>query len=339
MKIQKKDMLLEVKNLTVHFHIAESIIKAVNNISLSLKKGETLGVIGESGCGKSVMAKSLMQIVPIPPGEIISGEILFRYIDDDGIEKIDDLLKFNGDSEEIRKIRGRHISMIFQDPMSSFSPLYTIGNQVIESILLHTNLNKKEAREYTIELLNKVGIPRAERTIDTYCYELSGGMCQRAMIAMALSCSPQLLIADEPTTAVDVTLQAQILELIQNIQNRLNMSMIFITHDLSVITEVAHKVAVMYLGNIVEYAGVEELFDNPLHPYTKALWRSIPSMKTKNKILIPIKGSVPSYEEFPEGCIFKTRCTEKVKKCDIENKLPDLIEVSPQHFVRCFHYI
>lgn len=339
MKIQKKDMLLEVKNLTVHFHIAGGIIKAVNNINFSLKKGETLGIIGESGCGKSVMVKSLIQIVPIPPGKIVSGEVLFRYIGGNGKEKINDLLKFNANSEEMRRIRGKHISIIFQDPMSSFSPVHTIGNQIMEAILIHTNLNKKEAREYAIELLNKVGISQAERTIDTYSYELSGGMCQRAMIAMALSCSPQLLIADEPTTAVDVTLQAQILELIQNIQNRLNMSIIFITHDLGVIAEIAHKVEVIYLGSVVEYASVEELFDNQLHPYTKALWRSIPSMKTKSKILIPIKGSIPSYEEFPEGCVFKTRCTEKVRKCDIENKIPDLIEVSPQHFVRCFRYM
>lgn len=338
METENRKILLEVKNLSTFFKAPKGEIKAVNGVSFEIKEGETLGIIGESGCGKSVTASSIMRIIPSPPGRIANGEILFRCSDNGSDENIVDLAKLKANGDEMRKIRGRHISMIFQTPMSSFSPVHSVGKQIVEAILLHRDIKKSDAMNYAVGLLGRVGIPQPERTFNAYPYQLSGGMCQRAMIAMALSCNPRLLIADEPTTAVDVTIQAQIIQLLRSIQEVTGMSIFFITHDLGLIAQIAHKVAVMYLGVIVEYASVEELFSNPVHPYTRALWRSIPGMEGESTRLAPIKGNVPNEAEYPKGCVFRTRCEEKLCICDEYLNIPDMTEVSKGHFVRCYHY-
>jgi len=314
--------LLKTKNLKTHFFTHEGTVKAVNGISFKINQGETLGLVGESGCGKSVTALSIMRLIPHPPGKIVSGEIYFEG---------GNLLEL--DERKMRKIRGKKISMIFQEPMTSLDPVFTIGHEIMESIQLHQGLKKKEARQKTIEALKTVGMPDAEKRISHYPHELSGGMRQRAMIAMALSCNPTLLIADEPTTALDVTIQAQILRLINELKDKFGASVMLITHDLGVIAEMCDYVAVMYAGHIVEYTDVDTLFRNPLHPYTKGLNKSIPRLDVETERLDTIRGLVPNLLDLPSGCPFHPRCDFCLKKCIEE--MPELIEAEDHHLVRC----
>ncbi|HDK26301.1 MAG TPA: ABC transporter ATP-binding protein [Candidatus Atribacteria bacterium] len=314
--------LLEIKNLKTHFFTHEGVVKAVDGVSLKINQGETLGIVGESGSGKSVTALSVMRLIPHPPGKIINGEVYFEG---------QDLLKL--DDEEIRKIRGRKISMIFQEPMTSLDPVFTIGDEIIETIQLHQGLSKTEAREKAINILKIVGIPDVEKRINNYPHELSGGMRQRVMIAMALSCNPTLLIADEPTTALDVTIQAQILRLINDLKDKFGASVMLITHDLGVIAEMCDYVAVMYAGHIVEYSDVYTLFSHPLHPYTKGLSKSIPRLDMEVEHLNTIPGVVPNLLNLPSGCPFHPRCDLCFEKCVEE--MPKLIEVEDSHLVKC----
>jgi len=330
--LQDNSVLLRVRDLKTYFFSREGTLKAVDGINFDIKKGETLGIAGESGCGKSVTAQSILRIVP-KNGQIVSGEIVLNL---DG--RFIDLVNLNQEGKEIRKIRGKEIAMIFQEPMTSFSPVYTIGNQIMEIISLHQDCSPKEARERAIDMLEKVGMPEPSKTIDAYPFNLSGGMRQRAMVAMALSCQPSLLIADEPTTAVDVTIQAQVLELTKKLQRELNMGLIIITHDLGVIAELADKVLIMYLGKGIEYASVDEIFYHPKHPYTKGLLASIPKLITESEQRIePIAGVVPSPYEIPSGCKFYPRCPEYMPGiCDRQE--PPLADVSKDHQVNCFLY-
>ena len=333
------DSLLEVKNLVTHFHLQEGIVRAVDGVSFDVRRGQTLGIIGESGCGKSVTAHSILRLVPSPPGNIVNGEILLYRGENGENGGPVDLAQMDPRGAEIRSIRGSEISMVFQEPMTSFGPMHTIGNQIMESVLLHQEgVDKTEARELAIDNLRRVGIPRAEQIVDAYPHQLSGGMRQRAMIAMALSCSPRLLIADEPTTALDVTIQAQILELMMALQEEFGMAVIFITHNLGVIAEVEDEVAVMYMGRIVEQAGINELFDNPKHPYTQGLLHSIPHIdEEKLHRLHAIEGVVPDPYEIPSGCAYSDRCPSFIPgKCD--SAMPDLAATGPEHRVRCFLY-
>lgn len=316
--------LLEVKNLKTYFYTKAGVAPAINDISFSIDKGKTLGVVGESGCGKSMTALSIMQLVPNPPGKIIGGEVLFENRD---------LLKLN--ESEMRKIRGQEISMIFQEPMTSLNPVLTIGNQIMEALLMHKSITKNEARDIAVNALDLVKIPDPQKRMNEYPYQLSGGMRQRAMIAMALCCNPKLLIADEPTTALDVTIQAQILHLIRDLKDKIDTSVLFITHDLGVIAQIADNVIVMYAGNIVESASIKEIFKNPLHPYTKGLLKCIPSINNKSKVLHVIKGMVPSLYALPEGCPFCPRCDEAVKDC--KTIKPELVKIDG-HSVRCILY-
>jgi len=314
--------LLEIKNLKTHFFTHEGTVKAVDGVSFKINQGETLGIVGESGSGKSVTALSVMRLIPHPPGKIVGGEIYFEG---------KDLLKL--DDKEIRKMRGKKISMIFQEPMTSLDPVFTIGHEIGEVIQLHQGLNKEEIRKKSIEILRIVGIPDVEKRIDNYPHELSGGMRQRVMIAMALSCNPTLLIADEPTTALDVTIQAQILRLINDLKDKFGASVMLITHDLGVIAEMCDNVVVMYAGNIVEYTDVYTLFNNPLHPYTKGLIKSMPRMNVEAEHLDAIPGMVPNLLDLPSGCPFHPRCNLSFKKCVEE--MPELIEIENSHLVRC----
>ncbi len=319
--------LLKIRNLHTYFFTDEGTAKAVDGVDLELEEGGTLGVVGESGCGKSVTALSIMRLIPAPPGKIVEGEIIFNG---------QDLLTFS--EAEMRKIRGRYISMIFQEPMTSLNPVFQIGDQIAEVLRLHEGLSKKEAWNRSVEMLRMVGIPSPERRVIEYPHQLSGGMRQRAMIAMALACSPKLMIADEPTTALDVTIQAQILELINQLQKEKGMSVMLITHNLGVIAETAKKVAIMYAGRIVEYAEVRPIFATPLHPYTQGLLHSIPRLDTdhtrKGK-LEAIPGLVPSLLDLPPGCKFSNRCKFVFEKCNAE---PPLFEHTRGHFVRCWLY-
>jgi len=316
--------LLEVKNLKTWFYTPDGIVKAVNGVSFTLNEGEALGLVGESGCGKSVSAMSLMRLIPTPPGRIVEGEVIF-----DGR----DLIKLN--DEGIRRIRGNDIAMIFQDPMTSLNPVLTIGRQIGEALELHKGMNGDQARKRTIELLELVGIPSAKSRHDDYPHQFSGGMRQRVMIAMALSCDPKLLIADEPTTALDVTIQAQILDLIMQLRKELGMAVIMITHDLGVVAGVADKINVMYAGYIVESAPAEDLFSKPRHPYTLGLLRSIPRIdEPRKEKLIPIEGLPPDLIDAPVGCPFVPRCTYKVDRCVEEN--PSLEPVEPGHSIACW---
>ena len=333
------DSLLEIKNLMTHFHLQEGIVRAVDGVSFDVRRGQTLGIIGESGCGKSVTAHSILRLVPSPPGNIVNGELLLYRGESGENSGPVDLAQLDPRGAEIRSIRGAEISMVFQEPMTSFGPMHSIGNQIVESILLHQEgVDKTEARELAIDNLRRVGIPRAAQIVDSFPHQLSGGMRQRAMIAMALSCSPRLLIADEPTTALDVTIQAQILELMMTLQEEFGMAVIFITHNLGVIAEVADEVAVMYLGRIVEQAGINELFDNPQHPYTQGLLNSIPHIdEEKLTRLRAIEGVVPDPYDIPSGCAFSDRCPSFMPgKCD--SAMPDLAATGPEHRVRCFLY-
>lgn len=327
------DTILEINDLHTHFFLDEGILKAVDGVSFSVHRGKSVGVIGESGCGKSVTAQSVLQIVP-SPGKIVGGEIFFRPRSGASV----DLVSLDPVGTAIRDIRGREIAMVFQEPMTSLSPVHTIGNQIDEVILLHRTNDKREARELTVEMLEKVGIPNPRECAQSYTYQLSGGLRQRAMIAMALSCSPSLLIADEPTTALDVTVQAQILDLISQLQEQYSMAMLYITHDLGVIAEVAEEVVVMYLGLEVEYAPVRELFHHPLHPYTELLLKSIPKIGKKARTTLEaIKGTVPMPIDLPDECPFLSRCPKAMK--GICNRgVPPLIDAGGGHRVRCRLY-
>jgi peptide/nickel transport system ATP-binding protein len=316
--------ILEVKNLCTSFFTEEGEVKAVNGVSFSVPSGRTLGIVGESGSGKSITSLSILRLIQ-SPGKIKSGEILF-----DG----KDLLQLS--EKDMRKIRGNEISMIFQEPMTSLNPVFTIGEQISEVYQIHRNLSKREAKEKSIEMLKLVGIPSPEKRIDQYPHELSGGMRQRVMIAMALACNPKLLIADEPTTALDVTIQAQILRLIKELQEKLHMSVIFITHDLGVVAETCDYVAVMYCGKVVEFADVKTLFKNPQHPYTVGLLNSLPRHDIDQEELIAIKGNVPSPFEMPKGCAFAPRCPHASAIC--HTKEPELVAHLENNEIRCWIY-
>ncbi len=323
--------LIEVKGLKTYFYTEDGVVRAVDGVDFTIEPERTLGVVGESGCGKSVTALSIMGLVQMPPGKIEDGKILFHH---DG--KVTDLTKLNPKGREYRSIRGDQIAMIFQEPMTSLNPVYTIGNQIMEAIILHQHLNKKQAREKAIEMLRAVGIPVPEQRVDEYPHQLSGGMRQRAMIAMALSCNPSLLIADEPTTALDVTIQAQVLDLMNDLRKEFKTAIQFITHDLGVIADMADDVVVMYLGKIVEGADVREVFHNPKHPYTQGLMNSIPSLVSKKERLTPIKGVVPDPFDVPAGCGFEPRCPHAMEIC--KTKVPPLKEVAPGHTAACWLY-
>ena len=323
--------VLEVRNLRTYFSLAEGTLKAVDGVDLTVAPRKTVGVIGESGSGKSVTAQSILQIVPTP-GAIESGEILLRR----GNGDVDDICQLNPRGREIRAIRGAEISMVFQEPMTSLSPVHTIGDQIMEAIRLHITSDKRKAKSLALDMIDRVGISNPTQRFDEYAHQLSGGMRQRAMIAMALSCSPSLLIADEPTTALDVTVQAQILELMKELQDEFGMAILYITHDLGVIAEIADEVNVMYLGRVVERASTTELFRNPLHPYTRGLLKSIPRLGNRGRgRLEAIRGNVPVPLNPPVQCGFCSRCDEFMTgTCDAA--VPSLVDMGNEHFVRCY---
>lgn len=314
-------MLLEVENLKTEFKVKRGTVKAVNNVSFGVEKGEILAIVGESGSGKSVSSLSVMGLIR-DPGKVTGGKIMFHG--ENLVEKT---------KKEMNKIRGDKISMIFQEPMTSLNPVYKIGDQIMESILIHTDLSKAEARKTAIKMLDLVGIPSPEQRMEDYPHQMSGGMRQRVMIAMALSCNPEVLIADEPTTALDVTIQAQILELIDQLRNKIGMAVLLITHDLGVVAETADRVVVMYCGRIVEQADVKDIFTDPLHPYTKGLLESIPRMEEDRDRLFMIKGVVPDPTKLPKGCSFADRCDNCMEKC--KEHMPALVDVDGRK-VRCF---
>ncbi|MBN1889076.1 MAG: ABC transporter ATP-binding protein [Thermoflexales bacterium] len=327
--------LAQIQDLKIHFFTDEGVVRAVDGVDLDVERGKTLCLVGESGCGKSVACRALLQIVHAP-GKIVSGHILFdRHLESGAYETVD-IAQLDPRGRQIRSIRGKEISMIFQEPMTSLSPMYTVGNQIMENILLHTKLSKGEARALSIELLSKVGIPKPERLVDEYPFRLSGGMRQRAMIAMALSCNPTMLIADEPTTALDVTTQANILDLMLDLQQQYGMALLFITHDLGIVAEIANDVAVMYLGKIVEKSDVNTIFNAPNHPYTQALLRSIPKIAMKREDLDPIKGMVPNPYRRPGGCPFHPRCAKAMAEC--KTLVPKLTRLGDNHTVQCLLY-
>jgi peptide/nickel transport system ATP-binding protein len=328
-----ENVLLSVRNLRTCFYQDEGTTKAVDGASFDVHAGRTLGIVGESGCGKSVTAQSILRIVEAP-GRIVEGEILLTRPDGG----VTDLVLEKADGRVMRAIRGGDIGLIFQEPMTSFSPVHTVGEQIIEAVLLHNKVSRKEARERGIEVLRSVGIPKPERRIDEYSFELSGGLRQRAMIAAALSCNPRLLIADEPTTALDVTTQAQILDLLRKIQRERGMAIMLITHNLGVVAEMADDVVVMYLGRVVEQGAVDAIFHDPKHPYTKALLQSIPSIDSKPRIKLPtIQGSIPHPFNRPPGCPFHPRCTAFIAgRCDKTE--PELVPVGDARKVSCFLY-
>ncbi|MHC1750252.1 MAG: ABC transporter ATP-binding protein [Cellulosilyticaceae bacterium] len=316
--------LLQVKDLHTYFHTKRGTVKAVNGVSFDIEEGQTLAIVGESGCGKSITSMSIMKLIEMPPGEIAKGEIIFQG---------EDLVKKT--PHEMQKVRGNKISMIFQEPMTALNPVFKIGLQLSEPLMLHRGMNKQEAREKSIEMLKLVGIPRAESLVDDYPHQLSGGMRQRVMIAMALCCEPALLIADEPTTALDVTIQAQILRLMNELKDKMNTSIMLITHDLGVVAEMADHVVVMYAGKVVENASVSDIFNAPRHPYTIGLMGSIPDIEEETERLVNIAGVVPNPLDMPTGCPFNPRCERATDKC--RQEMPELNEVVPGHKVRCFY--
>jgi len=316
--------LLQVKDLKTHFFTDYGVVRAVDGVSFELGAGETLGLVGESGCGKSVTGLSILRLITSPPGRIVEGEIIFEGRN---------LLALS--NEEMRRLRGNKISMIFQEPMTSLNPVFTIGSQIGESLVLHLGLGRREARARSVELLTLVGIPRPEQTVDAYPHQLSGGMRQRAMIAMALACHPALVIADEPTTALDVTIQAQILDLLADLKARLGMALLLITHDLGVVAKVADRVAVMYAGRVFEYGSVRDIFKNPRNPYTIGLMRSIPALQQGKRRLSTIPGQVPDLVHPPEGCKFHPRCAWMRPEC---KKGEPIFEVGPGHLSRCVRW-
>ncbi len=320
--------ILKVKNLRTYFNTDKGIVKAVDGVEFSIGREETLAVVGESGCGKSVMALSLMRLIPQPPGKIASGEILYKG---------DNILSFS--DAKMRKMRGNDISMIFQEPMTSLNPVFRIGEQIAESLRIHQEMSRQDASDRAVEMLDIVGIPSARQRAKEYPYQMSGGMRQRVMIAIAFACNPNILIADEPTTALDVTIQAQILNLMREMKERNEASILLITHDLGVVAENTQRVIVMYAGKIVETAAVKELFKNPLHPYTRGLLESVPrkwEAGKQNRIFTTIKGRVPSLIDLPPGCSFYNRCLECSDNCTREEV--ELLEVNENHWVRCVKY-
>jgi oligopeptide/dipeptide ABC transporter ATP-binding protein len=324
---EMSDNILEVKNLGTHFYTRAGTVRAVDDVSFAIPRGSTLALVGESGSGKSVTSLSIMRLVP-PPGKIASGEIIFNGRN---------LMTLADD--EMRRLRGREIAMIFQDPMTSLNPVYTVGDQIAEAIELHERVTRRQAWAKTVEMMQRVKIPDAERRAKNYPYELSGGMRQRVMIAMGLSCNPKLLIADEPTTALDVTIQAEILELMRGLKDDFDLSMLLITHDLGVVAETADRVAVMYAGRIVETAAVRDLFFNPRHPYTEGLLASVPRLTEEGitqRRLQTIEGSVPSLLELPRGCKFAPRCPYVIDECTIAE--PALLRVNEEHHARCIRW-
>jgi peptide/nickel transport system ATP-binding protein/oligopeptide transport system ATP-binding protein len=323
--------LIEVKGLKTYFYTEDGVVRAVDGVDFVIEQEKTLGIVGESGCGKSVTALSIMGLIQSPPGRIEAGEILYHR---NGSVK--DLATLNPKGREMRAIRGNEIAMIFQEPMTALNPVYTIGNQIMEAITLHQHLRKREARKKAIEMLHAVGIPSPEQRVDEHPHQLSGGMRQRAMIAMALSCNPALLIADEPTTALDVTIQAQVLDLMNGLRREFRTSIQFITHNLGVIAAMAEDVVVMYLGRIVEGSSARAVFHAPKHPYTQGLMNSIPSLATKKERLVPIKGVVPDPYEVPEGCGFEPRCPHAMEIC--KTQMPELRDVAPSHQAACWLY-
>ena len=324
--INRSQPLLEVKNLQTQFFTQDGVVKAVDNVSFYVMPGETLGVVGESGSGKSITGLSIMRLIPTPPGKIVNGEVIFNGKD---IIKMSD--------EQVRAIRGNDIAMIFQDPMTSLNPVLTINRQISESLQLHMGMNKSQARARSVELLEMVGIPNATERVDQYPHQFSGGMRQRVMIAMALSCNPKLLIADEPTTALDVTIQAQILDLMRTLQSETGTGVIMITHSMGVVAGMADRVQVMYAGHIVETATTSEIFANPRHPYTVGLMKSIPRLDARSKEkLQPIRGLPPDLIDLPDMCPFVPRCNYAREKC--EQKNPPLLEVNPGHFSACWFW-
>ncbi len=321
------ETLLEIKNLKTHFFVRDRIAKAVDNVSFTVAPGATLGLVGESGCGKSVTAHSIMRLIPEPPGKIVGGSIMF---DDQDLVKASE--------RRMRSIRGNRISMIFQEPMTALNPVFTVGDQVGEVIHLHKRLSKHEVRKRVIEMFQRVGIPAPETRLDEYPHQMSGGMRQRVIIAMALACTPRLMIADEPTTALDVTIQAQILDLMNGLKSETGAAILFITHDLGVIAKMAQHVAVMYAGRIVEYADVRSLFSSPAHPYTVGLMQSIPvyGIKKTRSRLITIEGTVPSLFNLPRGCAFSNRCPDVMSDCTATE--PGIYSTGNNHMVRCLKY-
>lgn len=320
------EKLLDIRNLRTYFYTEDGVVPAVDGVNLYIKPGETLGIVGESGCGKSVTSISTLRLVPSPPGKIMEGsEIIFKG---------KNLLKLS--EKEMKKIRGNEISMIFQEPMTSLNPVFRIGDQISEVLLLHQGMTSAQAREKSIEMLKLVGIPRPEKVVDDYPHSLSGGMRQRAMIAMALACNPSLLIADEPTTALDVTVQAQILDLMKDLKNKINTSVMLITHNLGVVAETCERVVVMYAGKVVEEGSVFEIFEEPKHPYTVGLLNSIPSVLGKHERLDSIPGTVPNPLNMPKGCRFAPRCNKAMDICHREQ--PELTTLGKERTVRCFLY-
>ena len=327
--------LLEIVDLKTYFFTPDGIVRAVDGVSLTIRPQETLGLVGESGCGKSVTALTILRLLPLRTARIVNGRILFRRRDSGAIA---DLAALDPRGDEIRQIRGNEIAMIFQEPMASLSPVHTIGSQIAEAIMLHQKASKREAYERAAELLNRVGIAGASQRLHQYPHELSGGLRQRAMIAMALSCNPTLLIADEPTTALDVTIQAQILDLLRELQEQYRMSILLITHNLGVVAELADRVAVMYLGRVVESGSTRAIFRNPLHPYTVGLLQSVPKLgRSAKDPLVPIPGRVPDPFAVPQGCAFYPRCRAP-KRPACHQEVP-LVEVEPDHYVRCTQYL
>jgi len=323
--VNRETALLAVENLHTVFRTDDGVVKAVNGVSFEVREGETLGIVGESGCGKSVTAFSIMRLIPSPPGKIVEGAVRLRGRDLLGIS-----------DNEMRLLRGNQISMIFQEPMTALNPVYTVGDQIMEAVRLHQKVGRREARKRAVEMLEHVGIPSPEQRVGEYPHQLSGGMRQRVMIAMALSCNPSILIADEPTTALDVTIQAQILDLLKKLQREMGMAIILITHDLGVIAETADNVAVMYAGRVVEQAPVNELFANPQHPYTIGLLESIPKAHERKERLAVIPGTVPPPTAFPQGCAFHPRCPFIVDEC--RREIPPLESSTRDHLVRCHRW-
>ena len=321
-----KETVLQVKNLKTYFYTEEGMVPAVDGLDFELGKGETLAIVGESGCGKSVTSLSVLRIVPTPPGKILDGEILYKG---------EDLLKKS--EREMRAIRGNEISMIFQEPLTSLNPVFTIGKQITDILRMHQGMNKIQAYEKAVEMLAKVRIPSPEKVVNDYPHQLSGGMRQRVMIAMALACNPGILIADEPTTALDVTIQAQIMHLLCDLKKDRDTSIILITHDLGVVAQIAENVMVMYAGQAVEYADVKSIFKEPLHPYTKGLLKSLPVLGEEKDELYSIKGNIPSPKDYPQGCRFSPRCDQACEKC---RKEPPPLTVLPDgRKVRCWNYV
>ena len=334
------DLLIEVRDLNTHFLLTEGTVRAVDGVSFRIKRSSTLGVVGESGCGKSVTARSIMNMVR-PPGRILSGQVLYhRQAHANGgsaVRETIDVLTLGSMSREMRALRGRDFTMIFQEPRGSLSPVHTIGTQIMEGMLQHLEISKAEARERAIELLRRVNIPKPEERIDAYAHQLSGGMCQRAMISLALACQPALLIADEPTTALDVTTEAQILNLMRELQRTYGTSIMYISHNLAVIAEIARDVLVMYMGKDVELAPVDSIFYDPKHPYTQALLRSIPRLTQDVDTLAVMRGNVPDPYALPRGCPFHPRCPSRRKVCSEDVEVP-YVSVAPGHYVRCHLY-